>query len=283
MHDNSFYKVKDTVGNISGDILYVNLSQFSQILLLKLKIYKYLSQALSMAIKIRNKLISLSKFRSVIKKFNKISYSQSGEDLIVRFIFDAINIKNPSYVDIGAHHPYHFSNTALFYNSGSRGINIEPQPELFTDFTKIRKEDINLNLGISDTSGELDFYVMSIPTLNTFSSSEVERYVQEGYSVKYIKKIRVDTINAVIERYCQGIFPDFLSLDAEGLDLKILKSIDYQRSSPTVICVETISFSKTGKGVKDIDIINFLEKQGYMIYGDTYINTIFVKKDKWIQ
>ena len=74
----------------------------------------------------------------------KVSYSQKGEDLIIKHIFDGLGIVEPSYLDIGAHHPYHISNTALFYKNGSRGINIEPDPDLFVEINRVRKEDINL-------------------------------------------------------------------------------------------------------------------------------------------
>jgi hypothetical protein len=39
------------------------------------------------------------------------SFSQSGEDLIVKFIFDILKIKKPTYIDIGAHHSSYLSNT----------------------------------------------------------------------------------------------------------------------------------------------------------------------------
>ena len=74
-----------------------------------------------------------------------------------------------------------------------------------------------------------------------------------------------------------------MSLDVEGLDEMILKSINYEKSCPSVICVETISFSENGDGVKNKPIIEFLESKGYLLFADTYINTIFVKKDKWIR
>ena len=44
--------------------------------------------------------------RNLKKDFKKNSYSQFGEDIIVKFIFDALNIKKPSYIDIGAHDPF---------------------------------------------------------------------------------------------------------------------------------------------------------------------------------
>ena len=174
------------------------------------------------------------------------------------------------------------SNTAIFYQQGSRGINIEPNPKLFKSFLKNRNKDINLNFGVAKSSGFLDFYIMSELTLSTFSVKQLDDYIANGYSIKKTVKIPVITIPEIIEKYCNNKFPDFLSLDVEGLDIDILKSIDYQKSCPIVICVETISFSETGNGVKNLDIISFLENKGYIVYADTYINTIFVKKSKWI-
>jgi FkbM family methyltransferase len=234
---------------------------------------------------LKNNLTNAAKNDSIKeeKNYSKTSYSQSGEDLIVKFIFDAIGITTPSYIDVGAYHPEHLSNTALFYQNGSRGINIEPDPTLFESFKLARVEDINLNIGVDDVQGEKDFYIISTPTLNTFSKEEAENCTRENnHQIVTISKTKVDIISNIIQNYCKGVFPDFLSLDVEGLDLKILQSINYEQSSPVIICVETISFSETGNGVKDLHIIQFLESRGYMVYADTYINTIFVKKDKWV-
>jgi len=57
--------------------------------------------------------------------------------------------------------------------------------------------------------------------------------------VKRIDTIPVTTINDIVTRYCEGIFPDLLSLDVEGLDYEILASADFGSSRPKVICVET--------------------------------------------
>jgi len=210
------------------------------------------------------------------------SYSQAGEDLIIRFIFDAIGICNPRYLDIGAYHPEMLSNTALFYQNGSHGINVEANPYLLNNFFTKRPKDINLNLGVGRESNKLDFYVMSTPTLSTFSQEEVQKYVTETkHTLQEVIPIQVETINQIINQFAGGCFPELLSLDVEGLDLDILQSIDYQKNCPIVICVETISFSETGEGRKNHQISNFLTSQGYLIYADTYINTIFVKEDVW--
>lgn len=217
-------------------------------------------------------------------KYKKVSFSQSGEDLIVKFILNGLKIEKPSYLDIGAHHPFYLSNTALFYENGSRGINIEPDPILFKEFIKHRKNDVNLNIGIADKEGELDFHILNPPSLNTFSKEEAERFeIEHGYKITRVVKVQVNTIAHIIEKYCNGMFPHFLSLDAEGLDEQILYSINYNITAPIVICVETISFSTSGHGVKNYELINFLENKGYMVYADTYINTIFVQKKLWVR
>lgn len=220
--------------------------------------------------------------RKTENAYRKFSYSQSGEDLIVKYIFDQFGMGQPSYMDIGAHHPFYLSNTALFHERGSRGINIEPDPVLMKAFLQHRSNDVNLNIGISDEKSVLDFYIINNPVLNTFSKEEAENYHKEGdYHIVETRKIEVNTVKAVLDEHRNGKFPDFLSIDAEGVDEVVLKSLDLMNSLPVVICVETISFSNTGKGKKNQALIDFVLSKGYFLYADTYINSIFVLKDKW--
>jgi len=214
----------------------------------------------------------------------KISFSQMGEDLIVRFIFNAIGILHPTYLDIGAYDPYEISNTALFYLGGCKGVNIEPNRERFKYFLQERKEDVNLNIGVAGNAGELKFYKMSVPTLNTFSEAEAQEFVEEyDYKIISTNLIKVDTIPNIIQKHCFGVFPHFLSLDTEGLDFEILKSINFKLNFPLVICIETLSYSNKGLGIKNADIPKYLENEGYMVFADTHINTIFVRRDQWVR
>jgi FkbM family methyltransferase len=215
-------------------------------------------------------------------KYEKKSYSQSGEDLIIQFIFNELSISNPTFLDIGAHHPFYLNNTAIFYQRGCRGINIEPDPSLFGAFLEERPDDMNLNVGISDKEGELDFYIMNVPTLNTFSRNEAEGYSSEGdFFIKEVKKVKVKTVTDIIAQYNNDVFPQFLTLDAEGVDELVLKAIDFEKNKPIVICTETISFSSKGRGIKNLALIEFLKSKGYLHYADTNINSIFVDVNKW--
>ena len=216
-------------------------------------------------------------------QYLKTSYSQLGEDLIVSFIFKSRGCIKPSYIDIGAHHPEYLNNTNIFYQEGSRGVNVEPDPILFCEFEEKRKDDVNLNIGIAESNSILDFYIMAIRTLNTFSKEEAERIEKENnIQVKEIKQIPTYSITDVIKKYCDGIFPDFLSIDVEGLDFEIIKKIDYSDTFPKVICIESVSYSENGNGMKNHEMMNFLESKGYMLFADTYINSIFVLKAFWI-
>jgi FkbM family methyltransferase len=217
-----------------------------------------------------------------LRKKYKRTYSQNGEDRIIWFIFSALGIKKPSYIDIGAHDPVYASNTALLHDNGSVGISIEPNPFLFKKFLRMRREDINLNMGIADKNGILDFYIMNGAALSTFSKEEAERMARDyGHTIVQILPVEVKTVAEVIQTYAHGVFPDFLSLDVEGLDESILHSINWSGSRPKVICVETISYSPKRDGVKNKALIAYLESQGYLLVADTYINSIFVDKELW--
>lgn len=219
--------------------------------------------------------------RGQLPDYGKLSFSQCGEDLIMQYLFNDLNIDQPSFIDIGAHHPKFLSNTYIFYLKGSRGINIEPDPELFQNFLIDRKEDKNLNIGIAAEPGEADFYIMNPSTLNTFVKEEAERINKEdsSYFIKKTLKIKLEPVAAVIQQYSNGIFPDMLSLDVEGMDEAILQTINYTSSVPKVICVESLSFSAKGEGIKNQHLLNYLIDKGYSIYADTFINTILVHRN----
>jgi FkbM family methyltransferase len=219
-------------------------------------------------------------WRGVYGRDFKRSYSQCGEDLIMDFIFGQIGVSRPSYIDIGAHHPYYLNNTALFSQRGARGINVEPDPYLFGNFVKKRPNDINLNVGVGEKNGQMDFYIMSTPTMNTFSKEGADDLVANfNFTIKEVRSTPLLDINTILNKYHEGKFPDLLSLDVEGLDEQIIRSIDLERNFPKVICIETTSYSETGNGLKNNSLIELISSQGYTNYADTYINTIFIKEN----
>lgn len=173
------------------------------------------------------------------------SYAQNGEDLIALNIFARLWITNPTYLDLGAYHPFDGSNTALLYERGWRGINVEAVYDHIASFMQHRPEDTTLcvAVGPSSFSGQQEFYTRHYSLLQ-FEKNEPSVLVN------------VMTVNEIIAKYWHKGFPDFLLTDLEGMDLAVLKSIDYQKDHPAVICAEV----GTDASGKYVDVGNELQK-----------------------
>lgn len=163
------------------------------------------------------------------------TYAQHGEDLILLNIFKQVRIERPSYLDIGAHDPFVISNTALLYERGSRGINVDANPLLIEAFKKHRPDDTNLAIGVAPEAGHQAFYMLSDRSgLNTFVPGEIA-----GRGKTRSMEIETTTVNSIVQKHADGVFPNILSIDAEGLDMAILRSIDFSASHPDVVIAET--------------------------------------------
>lgn len=205
---------------------------------------------------------------------SNISYAQCGEDIIICYLMRILKKKSYSYLDIGANDPKLLNNTYLMYKAGNRGVLIEPNMNVCERLKKVRKGDKILNCGVAGQKGKLTYYLMDDDTLNTFSMEEAEKYVKYGSKMVGQKEIEVITINEIMKKYGKV---DFLSIDVEGKDFEILKTLDFEKFSPLVICMETNEYCGTKR--EDFgEIKEFLERKGFMIYADTMINTIYVEK-----
>jgi FkbM family methyltransferase len=211
--------------------------------------------------------------------FSKNSYSQYGEDLLIEQALERLRIHKSDvyYLDIGSNHPFYLSNTYYFYKNGSKGVCIEPDELLYESFKKKRPRDSCLNVGVSiDDKKFADFYLMTANVLNTFSFDEAEKISAMGtYKIKNSIRVPMKNINEIFENSLERL-PNFISLDVEGLDLKILETIDFNRYRPSIFCIETLSYAENGKQEKNKKIIDFMKVKNYSIFADTYVNTIFV-------
>jgi len=218
----------------------------------------------------------------VIKTQAQPTFSQAGEDIIVQYLFQSLKIHRPTYLDIGTNFPVKGNNTYFFYNKGSKGVCIEPDPMLVKLIQEERPKDIVINAGIGlgdAKSAELYIFPDPYTGWNTFLKSEADqRQIQTGIKVNQVKILPLITINEVISNYFNP-YPNFISIDVEGLDLAILKTLDFEKYRPEVICAETITFDIQKNEKKINEIAVFLETKGYFVFADTYINTIFCRQD----
>lgn len=215
------------------------------------------------------------------KPHEKVSYSQSGEDIIIDYIFRLRKITKPSYLDLGANHPFSLNNTFLFYQRGAKGVNIDANPDLIKLFDQQRPDDINVNLGVGKENGKLDFYVFEYDALSTFSEIEAMKLQAIGQKLAATISVPIKNVNDIVKEYCGGFYPDFVSIDVEGLDEEIIASMNLTSSKPKVICLETVEYTPDGTGRKRTALIQQVTDAGYTVYADTNINTIFVENKFW--
>jgi len=201
------------------------------------------------------------------------SYSQEGEDLILRRIFDGKG--RGFYVDVGAHHPRRFSNTHSFYRLGWRGINIEPSPDAIRAFARERKRDTNLQMGVAEHAQTLTYYVFDEPALNTFDQGLMEwRLANTPYRVLKTISVPVERLEAILGRYLPaGRRIDFLTVDVEGLDFAVLRSNDWRRFRPQCVLVEALDTSL--ENVMRGALYQFVEGLGYELFAKTFNTLMF--------
>jgi FkbM family methyltransferase len=201
------------------------------------------------------------------------SYSQEGEDLILKRLFEGK--KNGVYVDVGAYHPKRFSNTYLFYLKGWNGINIEPRPGSSKLFNKIRPRDINLEFPVSDENSELIYYLFNEPALNGFSKNlSDERDGTKGARVIAEVKLHTRKLGEILDEYLpKNTEIDFLSIDTEGLDYKVLNSNNWGKYKPKIILLEDLDFNFNE--VNKSKAYLFLIERGYELIGKTVYTLFF--------
>jgi FkbM family methyltransferase len=212
----------------------------------------------------------------------KFTYAQQGEDVALwQILHHTLGIEHPTYMDIGAHHPVFNNNTYLFYGRGSRGVLVEPNPTLHVVLERVRPRDVLVRAGIGVTAqAEADFYIIGGSEdgqLNTFSPEQAEALVARSsgrYRIERVLKIPLLGINELMRKHWNGP-PNLLSIDTEGFDLPILRSLDFKRLRPDVVCAETVEIS--GRRVLP-EIMQLMAENGYEVRGGSFVNTIFVDR-----
>ena len=202
------------------------------------------------------------------------SYSQEGEDLIIQKIFNYK--KNGFYIDVGAHHPFRYSNTYLLHKNGWHGINIEADVDAIELFKKVRPNDINVAYAISYNNKFLNMYIFKDSAFNTISSKQAMKIEKSGQSER-IKTLKVKTykLGRVLTKYIpKNLKVDFLNVDVEGLDYEVLRSNNWKVFKPKVICVEILLNPHTND-INVNKITKYLLKQGYILLSHTVNSTIF--------
>ena len=201
--------------------------------------------------------------------FKKKSYSMDKEDLVIEGYFK--NKNKGFYVDVGCYHPLQRNNTMLLYQKGWRGINIDISDFSIKLFKFLRPDDFNLNVAVSNKEGEIDmFFQKKLSQLSTIKENSAKKAFQGNILNQKILSRKLTSILDECKYKDQKI--DFLNIDAEGADFEVLQSLDFNKYSPELICIEVIE-----KDLENSDVFNFLYKNRYKKIWSGVFSHIFKK------
>jgi len=214
-------------------------------------------------------------YKNKIYKKRK-TYSQDLEDIFINEYFKNKNCG--FYIDIGCYHPIKYSNTALLYNRGWKGINIDMNSTSIDLFNIARNRDINICSAISSTNKQVTQFIdHSYSPVNTIDKKYSD-VISKKLSIKPFieKKIQTYTLSQVLKKYKVFINQvDFLNIDVEAHDYEVLKGIDFVKIKPKIICIEIENFSSKLNFEK---INNYLKKYNYIFIKKIGLNGFFEKK-----
>ena len=210
-------------------------------------------------------LISLLKYRGFFVKKN---YSKNKEDLYLKKIFK--NKNKGTYIDIGAYHPYRFSNTYLLHKKGWNGTNVDINKKSIDLFNIARPNDINLNIAIGDINKIQTFYFKNkIHPMNTLNIEFAKRFWSNKTNINK-SKIMTRTFNYLIKKIKKV---DLLDIDVEGNEYEVIKKINFKNISFKIILIEHSLFNATSiKNTKKIKLLLLKKNYKYIKnFGETSV------------
>jgi len=168
------------------------------------------------------------------------SYSQKGEDLLVDAFFNRRS--NGYYLDIGCFHPKWVSNTHLFHKKGWSGTVVDIDKFKLKWFKRFRKSKVNIihsavvdkpkGISVSKVYKFIDHGISLIDTLD-IKTAEDNRL--KGWGEFKIEEINTIDINTLLDSLPHV---NFLNIDVEGMDSKIVSSIDLTKYKIDLILFE---------------------------------------------
>lgn len=214
-------------------------------------------------------------YLSRAKYFFDESFAEEGEDILLdRFLNKPIGF----YVDVGAYHPNHLSNTARFYRRGWTGINIDASQLAYEHLKSERPKDINVLTCIGRRERDMVLFEYENPVFNTCSRERV-LFLEAHMGIRPLKVtsgISSRRLSDVLEQCLpSGQKIDFLSIDTKGFDQVVLLTNDWKKYRPQYMVVDDWEFPRSTELAK-LKVVRFLRQKNYILICKSE-NTLFFK------
>lgn len=203
----------------------------------------------------------------------KKSYSQFAEDLLIQ-LFLRDQVVDKFYVDVGCHHPRRGSNTYSLYQKNWNGLLVDLEKEKVLACQLARPRDKVVLAAVSDKEELVDIY--SPKKFSTNTTINVNGVVNKDGYIK-IGEIQTRTLNSILDQNKVPKNFALLSIDVEGVDFEVLKSINLNEYCPHVICIECWESSGGIAAIISSNIYAHLVERGYELRAWLGLSTIFVR------
>jgi len=208
-----------------------------------------------------------------VEKRSSRTFAQAGEDLLIEKLLGQVRF----FVDIGANDGITYSNTFYFALRGARGICFEPTRKAFRKLSALYRFNARvacIKCGISDCNSSAE--IISAGGLSYLPDSEDERHssIHAEALAKHASKeqIVLKTFSTAVVSAPKTI--DLLSIDVEGHELNVLRTIPFDRYFFRAIVIEThVRNEWVHRDIQDIN--SLLEIAGYHEFSTTWVNTIY--------
>lgn len=195
-------------------------------------------------------------------------YSQFGEDKILSEIFSG---KSPGVcIEVGANDGVNDSTTLYFEKIGWKCILVEPNPVLCQMIRAARNASL-YECAASDRHGVATFYIaegagrahgVSMLGTEDEARNKIKSY---GFTCQPMQ-VATRTLDEILVEQNLVCGIDFVSIDVEGHELKVLMGFSIERWTPIVIIVED------NANFRDASISNYLKRFGYVRFRRTAVN-----------
>ena len=207
-------------------------------------------------------------------------YSQCGQDnYLEENVFKGY--KNGVFVDVGAHDGVSINNTLYFeQNHNWTGINIEPIKSVFDNLIINRPTSVNYNCAVCNNDGETEFicnkgYSEMISGIrHTFDPRHLNRLNNEirtmGSTAELIT-VKTKKLETIFDEN-NVLHINYLSIDVEGAEFEVIKSINFDK-----VFIDVIEFENNFDDVS-IPIVDYLENKNYVRTNHKSFDIIMIHK-----
>ena len=209
-------------------------------------------------------------------------YSQGGQDIYVTRI---LKEKREGYfVEVGANNGYLMSNTYLLEkNYGWKGICVEATPYRITELINNRPNAICISsAAFSESNLELDFTTCPLDILNVitdYTEIAVDFLTQSGQIIKVNTRSLTDILNE--NNAPENI--DYLSIDTNGSEYKVLEGIDFTKYKFGVITIKNSLVEEKQNRIKEILTSNGYSVQQTIRMVDNISDDLYVPNSNYIE